>query len=299
MPELPPNTIFINSSGLEADRIYNEYCDKHGLEKLVGQLISHNYEYVMQQSVNFLQNYYKGDIQYKVKKKKKSFVCFNKFPRIHRLELLDKMMTTGLYNHGYYSFEGNNPGWENQVLESDVYPDNIKELVRNTPFPIRLDGGIRSDRTNPIYIEEGDLVYHNESYFSIVTETLFYQTYEPKFRMALLGNLDGVFLSEKTYRPILLKHPFILFAMPNSLTELRKAGYKTFAPYINEDYDSITDGNKRFKALFAEIERLCGFTDSQWIEWQRNIQPIVEHNYKTLLSKTDYAIKDYGHFFVK
>ena len=86
-----------------------------------------------------------------------------------------------------------------QVLLSGkpVSPDEIKAVFSGTDqesvlyrlstniYNIRLDGGIRSDRTNPIYIEEGDLVYHNESYFSIVTETVFYKKEEKKYGLSL------------------------------------------------------------------------------------------------------------------
>ena len=35
--------------------------------------------------------------------------------------------------------------------------------------------------------------------------------------------------------------------------------------------------------IIKEIERLCSFTDSEWIIWQTDIKPIVEHNYQNLL----------------
>lgn len=298
LKELPKDTIYINSAGLEAKRIYNEYCDKHNLEKLIGQLISHNYQWVMGQSKHFLNNHFQGkEIEYNIKIKSKKFNCFNKIHRYHRLELLARMVETKLFDLGYYSFEGGSKGWQELILKSDLYPINIKKLIIEKKFPIRLEGGIREDRHNPIAIEEGDLVYHDDSYFSVITETLFYQTHEEKNKLMLSGNMDGVFLSEKTYRPILLKHPFILFAMPNSLSELRKAGYKTFSPYIDESYDTIQDGNERFNAVFKEIQRLCAFTDEEWLTWQANIKPIVDHNHRILVNKSDHAVKDYGYLF--
>jgi hypothetical protein len=69
-------------------------------------------------------------------------------------------------------------------------------------------------------------------------------------------------------------------------------GYQTFHPYINETYDTIIDDEERLEAIYKETERLCTFTDEQWLQWQLNIKPIVEHNYTVLVNKSpkDFAI---------
>ena len=97
--------------------------------------------------------------------------------------------------------------------------------------------------------------------------------------------MNSIFLTEKTYRPIILKHPFVLASRPNSLAALRNLGYKTFHPFIDESYDEVLNDTVRMQLIMAEIERLCNFTDAQWIKWQENIKPIVEHNHTLLMSK--------------
>jgi hypothetical protein len=75
-----------------------------------------------------------------------------------------------------------------------------------------------------------------------------------------------------------------------SLVYLKKLGYKTFSPYINEHYDTIKNDEERLTAVWSEVERLCAFSDEEWLEWQNGIIDIVEHNYNVLINKTNYAI---------
>jgi hypothetical protein len=69
---------------------------------------------------------------------------------------------------------------------------------------------------------------------------------------------------------------------------LNERGYKTFHPFIDESYDSEPDFEKRFKMCVEEIKRLEKFTTEEWLEWQKNIKPIVEHNYKYLQNLTEH-----------
>jgi hypothetical protein len=117
---------------------------------------------------------------------------------------------------------------------------------------------------------------------------MFYLPYESDYKQSLINTEDHIFLSEKIFRPIALKHPFILVSTPNTLKYLKKLGFKTFAPYIDESYDDITDGNERLHAIIKEVERLCRFSDDQWIEWQKNIKDIIEHNFNVFVDRTDY-----------
>jgi hypothetical protein len=123
-----------------------------------------------------------------------------------------------------------------------------------------------------------DVFLYNTSYFSLVAETMFAEN---------KGLTDDIFydcydFSEKLFRAIKFKHPFILAARSNSLQVLKEYGYKTFHPYINETYDTIENDEDRLLAIVEEVKRLCKFTDDQWLAWQKNIKDIVEHNFHVL-----------------
>ena len=63
---------------------------------------------------------------------------------------------------------------------------------------------------------------------------------------------------------------------------MRTLGYKSFAPHINESYDWIEDDELRLEAIMNEVERLCNFTDIEWMDFQTNVQSIVEHNFNLI-----------------
>jgi hypothetical protein len=110
--------------------------------------------------------------------------------------------------------------------------------------------------------------------------------------------VDCITFTEKTYKFISGKIPFILVGMPKSLHVLRDSGYKTFHPYINEDYDNIEDDELRLIAITDEIERLCNISDSEWLEIQKELIPRLEYNYNLLLTQTPAILSLSGRYEV-
>jgi hypothetical protein len=274
----PEVKYYFTTSALNAKDEYLQYCSNRNTVPLFEPIVLSVFEKVMQS--NFRVCSKNTSINYEVKNKEKKFVCFNKIPRLHRIMIVASLLQKNLFNQGYCSFEGS----DNLLkLIKTFLPTNISEQFNQfkRKMPIRLN--ITATRQNPIDIVDQDIEYHKNSYFSIVTETLYYKDNTLNFTNT--NTLNSIFLTEKTYRPIVLKHPFLLVSVPNSLTTLRNLGYKTFHPFINESYDEILNDEIRLQTIMAEIERLCKFTDAEWIEWQENIKPIVEHNHNVLMSK--------------
>lgn len=225
---------------------------------------------------------------YDIKIKDKKFVCFNKVHRGHRVYILAKMLENGLVDQSYFSFEGAWPNWINELERYDWAPVIDAQLSKNIDrFPMRLN--ITEDRTNPVQMDHDDIRFHTNSYFSLVTETIFHKHLGPE-RGSNYECVDGIFFTEKIGRPLLLKHPFILAGAEYSLRRLRQLGFKTFHPFIDESYDIEVNDDKRLDMIIAETERLCKFTDDQWLEWQQNIKEIVEHNYTHLMSMPKYSV---------
>ena len=63
-------------------------------------------------------------------------------------------------------------------------------------------------------------------------------------------------LTEKSLRPIACGRPFILAATAGSLQYIRSYGFQTFAPYIDENYDTIQDPLLRLAAITNEMKRI-------------------------------------------
>ena len=94
-------------------------------------------------------------------------------------------------------------------------------------------------------------------------------------------------ISEKTYRPIIAGIPFLLWASQGGiLAHLRKMGFQTFAPHINEEYDnSKYTYMERYVRLINEVERLCSLDIDEIKSLYRRCLPIVEHNFTILESR--------------
>jgi hypothetical protein len=220
--------------------------------------------------------------EYEIKLKEKKFVCFNKVHRLHRVYILASMLANKLIDESFFSFEGGWSDWINQVYFTDDEKYLNDEINKNSHiFPLRLN--LSNDRLNPIDTTYDDFDYFKNSYFSLVTETVFFnkeQTTDP-----LSNSENAVFFSEKIFKSILSKHPFVLAGVAGSLKALQSMGYKTFHPFIDESYDTIVDDKVRLKMIVKEVERLCAFTDDQWIEWQTNVKPIIDYNFEVFKNK--------------
>lgn len=292
LEEIPAKDfIFHVCCTFDVEKTYDDLCKQYGWTKKIGLISSNTFEYLTRNNLHYLNQLtsYDYDVQFK---RPKLFVCFNKVHREHRVQLLVRMLNSGLIEKGFYSFEGSGPNWLDRVINDPNYGENVRITMNRFKhlFPIRLN--ITEERHNPIDLQPDDLKYHTGSYFSIITETLYYNREEARERYSFLDATDGVFLSEKTFKTIGFKHPFVLIGQVHILKSLKELGYKTFHPYINESYDDIEDSDLRFKAIWDEITRLCNFTASEWLVWQKQVKPIVDHNFEVLKNKKSFLYSD-------
>lgn len=92
------------------------------------------------------------------------------------------------------------------------------------------------------------------------------------------------FPTEKTYKPIACKRPFVIFSTPWFLKEFRDLGYKTFHPYINESYDTIDNDVDRLNAIVEEVTRLCALPSPEFISIMEKCKEITEYNFNIMES---------------
>jgi len=286
--DIDSKDIILAQGSINSQEAYDRYADKINRVRRIGILSGHVFECVVKSNSKSV---YPKIKEYEVGIKNKKFLCFNKVARPHRILLATEIFRRGLLDKSYFSFEGNGDNqWLNDLCSSKVWSPIVRQefLNRYHEFPIRLN--ITENRHNPVDFIEDDIKYHTDSYFSLITETIFHKS-NSKYQNPMLEYLDdAVFISEKTYRAILFKHPFIIAGVPGTLKILQDRGFKTFSPWIDESYDTIEDDDARMAAIMTEVERLCEFTDEQWIEWQNGIKDIVEHNFKFMFEQTDYQV---------
>jgi len=85
--------------------------------------------------------------------------------------------------------------------------------------------------------------WYNETCFSLVAET------------ATELSDQEMFITEKTFKPIAFRHPFIIFGLPFTLKYLKSQGFETFENLFNESYDSEIDEVKRLAIIKSNVEQ--------------------------------------------
>lgn len=266
-----PTSAFVYVTGAtNVELAYDKLVQKYLIPSRIHVLSANYIEYGCKKKNALFE--FSGD--YAETSRGKRYLCFNKVPRKHRVDLLEILLQRNLVKDGYVSFEGTE-GWLDK-LDPEKYPTILRE---KNNFPLRLN--ITEERSNPVDLIPDDLQYFSNSYFSVVTETVFYPEKD---------NDSSIFFTEKTYKPIICNHPFILVGRPGALKKLKEFGYKTFSPYIDERYDEIEDDKERLIAIANEIERLSSVEYLFEENWHKNIKLIVEYNKNVFFEKKHHAL---------
>ena len=91
-------------------------------------------------------------------------------------------------------------------------------------------------------------------------------------------------LTEKTFKPICLRMPFILAGTQGSLEYLRSYGFKTFGELWDESYDTEVDDYRRLDKIAVLLKTLDSQTQQQKQQLFAQAQQICEHNYQHFYS---------------
>lgn len=291
---IPRSKFCLTSGGVECPEnreYYSEHCAKLGLIELNIEFnnLFQTHSITVMRRENLYNNHSRS-----LGFKNKKFLCFNRNVKYHRLFITAETIKRGLLDKAYFSMYVNgteSDGMGN--LQTDLkYYENWHEYLPNLGtataqvindnidlFPIRLS--LHNNLLEPHGLRN-DLHLFDDSYFGVITESKFFTDSGNIDEMKTELSMDCYFFTEKTYKFIATKMPFIFVGFKNSLSILRKMGYKTFHPYINESYDSIENDEERLVAIMDEIERLCNLSDNEWIDIEKNLLPIVNHNYGVL-----------------
>lgn len=208
----------------------------------------------------------------------KVFISLNRLvtkDRSYRLLLASHLINENLLDYGHVSLSLQDHGqgtWRDELVSTDC------KLPKNTlPFITEQIGSLKSslvlDQNNP----QGDLsakfdldsIKLNQSgLWHIVTETVFYY--------------NKLHLTEKIFKPITHRRPFILVAAPGNLNYLKSYGFKTFDRWIDESYDNETDPGKRIEMIVGEIKKLCSLSMPELKIMHEEMKEVLEFNFHHL-----------------
>lgn len=213
----------------------------------------------------------------------KKFITFNRITggaRMYRSILISQLAKCDMLKHGHVSYSDTCPEYghyseflkdENYIYQFNPgYLDDIKQTLDAVEFPLRIDNkNLNHIPNNSQTISAVSECM--ESFVHVVTETCFFD--------------QKLHLTEKIFKPIVCKQPFLLLGCANNLQYLKSYGFKTFSGWWDENYDSIADPLTRLNAVIDILKKICSRSDSELEQMLREMTSVLEHNYNWFYSK--------------
>ncbi len=191
-----------------------------------------------------------------------SFNSLNRAHRNHRTEhlyFLAENKLTGLVSGGAW--------FATHAIDTPIYQTveyNHYRTVLTANYPKTVD---IKDLVNQVPNLINNLEIYENSQLTVVTESHFDQT-------------GGLFITEKTFRPLLVGHPFMVLGQKGTLAKLRSWGFSTDFDGIDQSYDLIEDDCERFLQFHRSLRNWC-MQDSEIrrtavYKWNN----IIQHNFQ-------------------
>jgi hypothetical protein len=219
----------------------------------------------------------------KDKIRSKYFLCYNRLPKSHRAVTVLSLYKNSNLDKGIVSFPNYGmSSWdsveeEKQYLKREHYWYFLKDDKVIEEYEKYSDGLIEK---LPLQLDKDFQICHSITHFNINHYLDTYFTICTESHCEDRGESgNALAFTEKTLKPIMNFHPFILVANAGSLEYLKRYGFKTFSPFIDESYDNIDDRGYRFLAIEKEINKLCSKPIEEIHEWYWSIEKILKHNY--------------------
>jgi len=236
-----------------------------------------SYEYFLPKIFDFDENVAAGgriDEYFSITDKPYKFLFLNGRMRSHRKYLLERFQTNGLLNQSLWTnldtdlrlvttlpqqrwqnfngmdmikltFEHNGADVMEQPIELHFLPKEYETpAFRNNIDTLPTAGTVKFNLFNNTW---GDAVVdgsaYRDTYFSLVTETVFNYPYS--------------FRTEKIWKPVAVGHPFIAVANRGFYRDIRNLGFQTFGHVVDESFDEIDNSQDRIERIAEVVEDLC------------------------------------------
>jgi hypothetical protein len=215
------------------------------------------------------------------RKGRRKFLSLNLTPRSYKVLFLLRLLRDGLWDEGYVSFGGferlgrsnemgrrhvlkrmaRMEGFADAVEEAAPYLD---ELDAKGPILFGMDDDASPKKIVKTSYRASGLQEYRRSWFTVVTET------------GMMDRLHRV--TEKTFKPILNLHPFIVLGDPGSLSLVREYGFQTFQGFFDESYDLEPNRRRRFEMVYGEVVRLARMDEAELSRLEARFAEVIQFN---------------------
>ena len=219
----------------------------------------------------------------------KKYISFNRITgnsRVYRSLLIAELIRRNILHDGMISYSKNCPvhgSLKKNLLyakEYGVSNEFLKEsynlIEHHLATDLRIDGSINEQITNDSFTV-GPISMSISSFLHVVTETCFWD--------------QKKHLTEKIFKPIVLKQPFVLLGSEGNLSYLKEYGFKTFDKWWDESYDSKKNIGDRIDGIVSQIEMLNKLSKQQLLDLEQQMLPTVSFNLKHLVTFQEQDLK--------
>jgi hypothetical protein len=263
---LPKYSVIIVSGNLNASQQYTEWCKQHSKEEYIE--FQEGVEWDGKTSNNSIH----PDAPVPIKDYSLPFNSLNRAHRSHRTEhlyFLAENKLSGLVSGGAW--------FATHAIDTPVYQTveyNYYKTVLTANYPKTVDV---EDLVNQVPNLVNNLEIYKNSQLTVVTESHFDQT-------------GGLFITEKTFRPLLVGHPFMVLGQKGTLKKLRSWGFQTDFDGLDQSYDLVDDDRERFLHFHQSLRAWCvqdpEIRRTAIYKWDNVIQHNFQNYKKTNFKKT-------------
>jgi hypothetical protein len=203
--------------------------------------------------------------------------------RFHKVEFLEFLYQNNLLDEVIWSCTGLD--FDKPIFRDFVYESQDKEFFSFEVLkllPKRLDFDLFS---RDVYNSRGgqiNLVTYLDTTFEIVAETRFYDADSTGGSKQTHKTWNNI--SEKTIKPTMLSHPFILIAKPNTISLLESWGLQYKFDFWNFEYDSILDHNERMSGIKLFAKKVMDMNIKELKEFSNDYYYKTQNNYNIMLN---------------
>jgi hypothetical protein len=188
--------------------------------------------------------------------------------RSYRLNLVANYMQECIMDKGIVSLPLRD---KNRTIKDEVFAQDsklskaAKRLVFDYLVPLEKPFIADTEYPEGYMSATTDFDFQRKAFWHVVAETVFYH--------------KKLHLTEKIFKPIIARRPFLLVAAPGNLAYLKSYGFKTFYKWVDESYDNEQDDDKRIQMVVAQLKKLCALNKDDLYEMQQEMDDILDYNF--------------------
>lgn len=161
---------------------------------------------------------------------KKLFLSMNTKAHYHRCEMFDLLCHFNLLDRGIYS-------WHNHPTRREDIKYKWKFW---TPAVVTFDNDYQADSLSRVDQQHIIPKEFNDAFIILVTETY----------------VDQIFITEKTWQPILVEKPFLVYSAQHFYKSLTQQGFELYDEIFDYSFDQEPDNSKRAELICQELIKI-------------------------------------------